>query len=157
MLTTNLQASPYLPRQRNFPTETTTELGRELDKSYIDIATRVNERIIGLYPINFSSITGEKWYFTSTPQQSLRQVYNFTSTGSIPHGIQWNAGIKISPRSYGSFTDGTNWFGTLYADSNPITGQVSFYVTPTNIVILAGAGANPIVSGFIDLEWLSNV
>jgi len=153
----NLQSSPYLPRQRNFPNSSSQELGVELDKSYVDIANRVNERTIGLYPINFAAITGEKWYFTSTPQQSLRQVYQFTAAGSIAHGIQWNSAIKISPRSYGSFTDGTNWFGVIYADSNPIAGQISFWVSPTNIIILAGAGANPIVSGFIDLEWISNI
>jgi len=39
--------------------------------------------------------------------------------------------------------------------SRAIAGQISFYVDPTNIVILAGVGAPTITSGLIILEWLS--
>ena len=37
----------------------------------------------------------------------------------------------------------------------PLAGQVIFYVTPTNIVVVADANAPTIVSGYIDLEYLS--
>lgn len=157
MLTTNLQTMPYLPRQRNFPNDSSQALGVELDKTYIEIAQRVNERIIGNYAVNFWSVTGEKWYFNSTPQQTLRQIYNFTAAGNIPHNLNWDSVSMISPRSYGSFTDGTNWYGVIYASSVAIAGQLTFYVTPTNIVIVAGAGVPAIVSGFINLEYISTI
>lgn len=155
--TTNLQQAPYLREQRQFPYEEVRELSNQMDHTYIDIASKVNQRIIGNYPIGFFSVTGEHWYFSgsSSSQQSLRQVYNFVAAGNIPHNLQWNAVSSISPKSYGTFTDGTNWYGAIYASSVPIAGQISFYVTPTNIVVLAGAGAPTITSGFIVLEYIS--
>lgn len=83
----------------------------------------------------------------------------YTSGGQAinPHNINWASIAFISPRSYGTFTDGTNWYGAIYASSTAIVGQVSFYVTPTNIVVLTGAGAPAITSGFINLEWVSQV
>lgn len=153
----NFQQSPYLREQRAFPTDDLKQLSSQVDHAYIDVASKVNSRIIGLYSNNFSIITGEKWYFSgsSTSQQSLRQFYNFTATGNIPHGLNWASVSLISPRSYGTFTDGTNWNGAIYASSVSIAGQVSFYVTPTNIVVLSGAGAPAIISGIINLEYIS--
>jgi hypothetical protein len=153
---TMLQA-PYLRVQRDFPSDDLQKLAVEVDKSYIDTAARVNDRIIGLYALNFQVVTGEQWYLTGqpTPQQTLRQIYTFTAVGSIPHGINFTTVTLVSPRSYGSYTDGTNWYGVIYASSVAIAGQVSFYVTPTNIVVQAGAGAPAITSGTIILEWLS--
>jgi len=149
---------PYLKVQWNFPNDNVRDMSSQMDKAYIDIATKVNQRIIGTYPVNFLSVTGERWYFagSSLGQQSLRQVYPFTTAGSIPHGLNWADVSKISPRSYGSFTDGTNWYGAIYASNVAIAGEVSFYVTNTHIVVLSGAGAPAITSGFIDLEYISN-
>jgi hypothetical protein len=152
---TGIQSAPFIQLQRNFPTDDVQALGIELDQSYIDIASKINARGIGLYALNFPVIAGEKWYLTSTPQQALRQIYTFTSTGTIPHGIQFASVAQISPNSYGSFTDGTNYYGIIYASSIAIAGQISFYVTPTSIVILAGAGAPALSSGTINLEWIS--
>ena len=158
-MTVNLQTSPYLPRQRSFPVDNVPSLSFILDKAYIEIASRVNERTIGLFADNIPVVTGERWYLNGEPnvQQSLRQVYPFTSAGSIPHNIPSAEISTILPTSYGEFTDGTNWYGVIYASSVAIAGQVSFYVTPTNIVILSGAGAPAISSGTIILTWLSVV
>lgn len=149
---------PYLKVQWMFPNDNVHDLSSQMDKAYIDIASKVNQRIIGNYAVNYFSATGEKWYFSgsSTAQQSLRRVYTFTAAGNIAHGLNWASVSSISPRSYGTFTDGTNWYGCIYASSVAIAGQVSFYVTNTNIVVLSGAGAPAIVSGFIDLEYISN-
>ena len=87
-------------------------------------------------------------------QQGLRQVYTFTSTGTIPHGINLN-NISQFTRPSGTFTDGTNSYGCIYASNIAIAGQVSFYIDPTNINIIAGAGAPSITSGTIILEWIS--
>ena len=146
---------PFLRTSRNFPAEI-QPLTVELSRSYLDIADKVNTRTIGIYPTNTSVVTGESWYLRNNlKQQSLRQVYPFTATGNIPHGIKWESVALVSPLSYGNFNDGTNWYGAIYGSNTAIAGQVSFYVTPTNLVVIAGAGAPTIVSGIIVLEWLS--
>jgi hypothetical protein len=145
----------FLRSSRNFPTDSQA-LSVEISKTYIDIANQVNHRISSIYGTS-PTITGEAWFLTGLAgrQNSLRRVFRFTSTGSIPHGILWVSVSQISPKSYGSFTDGTNWYGAIYASSVAIAGQVSFYVTPTNIVIISGAGAPAITNGTIILEWIS--
>lgn len=152
-----VQQSPYLRVQRNFPNDNTQALTIEIDRAYQDIASKVNNRTIGLYPVNFQVVTGDSWFISGQPnkQQSLRQLYPFSSAGNIAHGIMWSSVSFISPLSYGTFTDGTNWYGAIYAGSVAIAGQVSFYVTSTNIVVVAGAGAPAITSGYINLEWVS--
>jgi hypothetical protein len=158
MLVTPIQKASYLLNQRQFPYDELKSLAHQVDQAYIDIASKVNKRIIGTYALNFLSVTGEKWFFkgSSQPQQSLRQIYTFTGAGDIPHGLTWVAVSQISARSYGSFTDGTNWYGVIYAGSTAIPNQVSFYITDTYIVILSGALAPTIVNGTIVLEYISN-
>ena len=146
----------YLRTTRSFPTEDVKQLSVELNKSYIDIANSVNCRTIGIFGKNRPNVTGESWYFTSQRQQSQRQIYTFIAAGNIPHGINLNEIYQISPNSYGSFTDGTNWYGVIYASNTAIAAQVSFYVTPANIVVLSGAGAPTITNGTINLEWINN-
>lgn len=151
-----LQNSPFLRNQRNFPFEDLRRLSNEVDRAYIDIAQKINSRVIGLYAVGNQIVTGESWYLTGQPtrQQTLRQVYPFTATGNIAHGINF-ASVSAFTAPFGSFTDGTNYYGAIYASNVAIIGQVTFYVTPTNIVILAGVGAPAITQGYIVLEWLS--
>lgn len=157
-MTSILNQAPFLRVQRTFPEET-KELVVQLDKAYIDIANTVNARTIGLFAKNKPAINGEEWFLGNQTagnikQQALRQVYTFTGTGNIAHNISNFSDILITKPS-GSFTDGTNWYGVIYAGSTTIAGQVTFYLTPTNIVIQAGAGAPAITSGFVVIEWLS--
>jgi len=151
-----INQSPYLKTSRLFPEEA-HQLSVELNKAYLDIANAVNDRTISLFPSGSSALGGESWFITKNQrQQNFRQVYLFTATGSIPHNIRF---INVSQftKCTGAFTDGTNWYGAIFASSVAIAGQVSFYITPTNIVILAGAGAPAIVNGNIVLEWITNV
>jgi hypothetical protein len=152
------QRTPYLRVQRNFPQES-QPLSVELNKAYVDIANVVNARTIGIFPVNAPSVNGETWFINGEAgrQQGLRQVYTFTASGAIPHGILWNSVSFISPRSYGSYTDGTNWYGVVFSTPVPPVGQVNFYVTPTNIVVVADGAAPAITSGYIILEWVSVV
>lgn len=156
-MNTPLQTAPYLREQRQFPTDDLNELTRQIDHAYIDIASKVNNRTIGLFAPNNPVITGDKWYFTgpSTAQQSLRQVYPFTTLAAINHRIPPADISKISHKSYGTITDGTNWYGVIYGSNVAIAGQYSFYVTPTQIILLAGGGAPVLVSGYINLEFIS--
>lgn len=155
--TSQLQTAPYLRDQRQFPYDNVGELAKQVDQAYIDIANKVNSRTIGIYATNYPIITGDSWYLQGQPQkqQSLKQVFPFSAVGNIRHGINFSSVSYISPNSYGTFSDGTNWYGVIYASNVVIPGQVSFYVTPSNIVILTGAGAPAISNGFIILEWIS--
>ena len=162
---------PYLRTSREFPEEL-HQLSVEVNRSYVDIAAAVNNRTIGLFPTSRPAINGESWFinpqnptgFNSQRQQGLRQVYPFTATGTIPTGISFNSVNRFTKPS-GSFTDGTNYYGAIYASNVAIAGQVTFYIVPSpvlnpttfNIVIIAGGGAPAIQSGIIILEWISDV
>lgn len=151
------QAS-YLRTQRNFP-EQIPLLMEEIDLAYVDIANAVNNRIIGLYPIDKTAINGEAWYIANNrKQQGMRRVYTFSATGAFNHDLG-NSLQQVSPRSYGQAYDSAtgNWYGVIFGSSVAIAGQYSFFVNATQITVLAGAGAPAITSGFIVLEWLTNV
>lgn len=158
-MTTPISNSPFLRLQRNFPSESIQALTVEIDKSYVDIANNVNNRTIGTYPTNTAITTGEAWYLagSSSKQQSLRRVYTFTTTSNIPHGINFSGISQISPLCKGVYTDGTNWYGLIFASTIALTGQITFYVTPTNIVFVVDGAAPALTSGTIVLEWISRV
>lgn len=144
----------YLRTSREFPEEI-HQLTVEINKSYIDTAAAVNNRVIGIFPTTRPAITGESWFIRNNQrQQTLRQVYTFTATTAITHGI-----TVIDPsqftQCYGSYTDGTNSFGLIFGTSGAIPNQISFYVTATQIVFVVGAGAPALTSGMIVLTWLS--
>lgn len=146
-----MSQSPYLRTSRLFPTEDKDSLRVELEKMYIDIANRVNSRIISNFPSDTSIVTGERWFLTDQRQGALRRVYSFTGTGNIAHGIPNFSSISFV-RCFGGFTDGTNWYGALYAPT--IAGAITFYIDSANIVIQSGAGAPTITSGYLVLEWV---
>lgn len=156
-MTTNFaQNSPYLRTSRGFPEEI-QPLVVQINKAYVDVANAVNERTIGLFVQGKAAITGESWFISSRKQQSIRQMYNFTSftsPQSIPHGINTSQ-ISGFTRIYGTATNGTNWYPLPYIDSTAVANQIQIVITPANIVITAGAGAPAITSGFVVLEWLA--
>lgn len=146
---------PFLRTSREFP-EDQKKLIIQLNKSWVDLANGVNTRIIGLFPTNRPAITGESWFLNSNQrQQTLREVFTFTSTISITHEIQITDPNQFT-RCWGSYTDGTKSYGIIWGTSVAIVGQISFYVTATQIVFLVGAGAPSISIGRITLEWLSS-
>ena len=146
----------YLRTTREFPEEL-HQFSVEANKAYLDTANAINVRTIGIFPVNRPAIGGESWFIRQNQkQQSFRQVYLFTAIGNIPHGLNINS-VSMFTKPSGSFTNGTNWYGAIYASNVAIAGQVSFYITPVNIVILSGVGAPAITSGEIVLEWISPV
>lgn len=146
---------PYLITSRIF-SEEIGQLTVEMNICYADIANAVNNREIGIYPTNMPAVNGKSWFFTNQKQQGLQQLYTFTAAGNIPHGINVSGIYKFST-AYGSFTDGTNSYGVIYGSNVAIAGQLSFYITSTNIVVIAGVGAPAITSGLIVVEWISNI
>jgi hypothetical protein len=154
MATPTRSLAPYLRTSRQFPDDDPQSLSVEVNKAYLDTANAVNARTIAVFPSAVQGVTGEVWYFGGLKFQGLRRIYPFTSSVNIPHGLNYGS-ISQFTKCSGSFTDGTNWYGAIYGSNTAIAGQVSFYVTPTNIVILAGSGAPSVVSGTIVLEWVS--
>lgn len=146
---------PYIRIQRKFP-DNSRELIIELDRSYVDTANAINVRSIALFTTNRPTNTGQGWYFQglNEKKQSLRQVYLFSAAGNVPHGVPNTEYLTFS-RCFGFFTDGTNFYGVPFSSNVAIAGQVTFYVNSTNIVILSGAGAPSITSGYIVLEWIT--
>jgi hypothetical protein len=145
--------SPYLTNSQTYSDEEDQRL-IQLTNRDRDIARYVNIRQIGIYDLN-QNISGQQWFTLGNPQvkrNAFRKVFTFTSTGSITHNI---TGITQC-MAYGEYTDGTNFYGLIYGSNTTIAGQVSFYVSPTAIVIAAGAGAPSITSGVVVLEYLLN-
>ncbi len=149
-----LNRSPYLRTTRDFPVDS-QKLSEELDKSYLDIASAVNLRTIGIYPSNKPVSTGESWYYNQNIKQvSLRQVYNLTSLASFDHGLNFNTIANFS-KVTGTLFDGTNYYPLPYVSHVPAE-CVGLYVTPTQVIVHAGATPPAFVRGIIILEWLSN-
>ncbi len=148
--------TPYLRASRSFP-EDLHLISIEMNKAYIDIANAVSVRTIGLFTPNKPTITGEAWFYDNNQRhQGLRQIFTFITTAPITHAIDFN-GVNMFSRCYGEYTDGTNWYGLISGTSVAIAGQISFYLTPTQIVFQTGAGAPGLIKGILVVEWLSNV
>lgn len=150
--------TPYLRTSREFP-EDLADLTDILNKTYLETASAVNSRTIGIYPTNSPAITGDVWYIGGAKYQGLRRIYEMsTGGGSIKHGIDF-ATVKGFTAIYGTFTDGTNWYSLPYVDTVLVTNQISIVVDPTNIVVTGGGGGGqPVIqSGFVVLEWISLV
>ena len=158
---TTLLATPYLREQRAFPYEEVKDLSRQVDQAYIDIANKVNKRVIGTYAQGFMAVTGESWFLAGTNkrQQTLRQIYPFTVSGAItniPHGIPAND-IVMFTMIYGTATDETNWYPLPYvASAGTVANQISVVVGPVYIIVTKGASAPAITTGNIVLEWMTN-
>lgn len=155
MSTNVVNQMPYLRTSREFP-ESMQQLTVEVNKSYIDTAAAINNRTIAIFPTLKPAINGESWFLTNNQkQQALRQVYMFTTTANIPHNVMVTDPLQFV-RGFGTYTDGTNSYGLIYGSNVAIAGQISFYVTSSNIVFLVGGGAPAITRGLVVLEWTSN-
>jgi len=147
----------FLRTSREFP-EDSRQLSIELNRSYLDIAEKVNSRIIGLYSVNKSSITGSSWFISGNrKQQSLRQVYEFSDSSlTINHGLNFSSITNFTNIS-GVFYDGTSWQTLPYVDVTSATNQINVRVTSSQIIITKGGGSPPSVSnGLLVLEYLAN-
>lgn len=154
-MTSVINQVAYLRTSREFPSDDLKQLSVELNKTYVDTASAVNNKTIGIFPVNKPAINGEAWFLSNAQkQQGLRQVYQFTAVGTYPHGLT-STSIGQFTKPSGTATDGTNSYGVIYGSNVAIAGQLSFYITPTNIVILSGAGAPVPINITIILEWIT--
>jgi len=143
----------FLPINQTFSEDDSIFLQQVTNRDR-DIARYINIRDIAIYDL-IEVPTGQQWFNPANTQikrNGFRQVFTFTAAGSFAHNI---TGLTLVT-AYGEFTDGTNFYGAIYGSNVAIAGQVSFFVTPTNITVLSGAGAPAIVSGVIVLNYLKN-
>jgi hypothetical protein len=152
----------YLKSSREFPPEI-NQIAKILTRSYVEIANAINTRTIGLFPSNRPAITGNAYFFTDpvTPtsysnqkQQSLRQVYVFSATTPIPHGIDFNQ-VSYIGAMYGQFLSVNRWCGLIPGTTVAIPGQISFNIGSSNINFVVDAGAPAFTKGIIVIEWIS--
>ncbi len=153
MSTGIINPGAFIRTAREFPEEL-HQLSFEVNKAYLDTANAVNSRTVGLFPVNRPAITGDAYFITSVKQQTLRQVYSFTTTTAIDHGIKNVNPGQFTKHTGGTYTDGIDSFGLPFATSVAVAGLITFYVTTTQIIFVLGAGAPALTSGFIVLEWL---
>lgn len=150
------QKVPFLQLQKEFATDSMQVLGVNLDKTYIDIANRVNERIIGIFAQNTQIITGERWSLNPDTNQVQTLRKTFRETATFAHNIA-TANVLMFTRIYGVGYDGTNWFPLPYVDSTAANNQISIVVSPTQVVITPGGGTPPtLTDAIIVVEYLSN-
>ena len=152
----------YLRTSREFPAEI-NQLSIQTDKAYIDTATAVNNRTISIFPTNLPAVNGESWFLVGNKrQQAFRQVFILTVMAgafvAVNHGI-----MEVQPgqfiRCFGEYTDGSDTFGLIYGSNSATTipGQISFYVSATQIVFIADPAAPVPTAGIVVLEWISRV
>lgn len=163
MNTNLLNPAPYLRTSRNFPVDS-KKLEVELNSSYIDIANCVNARTIGIFPTNRPTVTGERWYLTSSTQQTLRQIYSFGAIASgaeldIPLGFtNWNMLTKITATV---LTNVPDYRPIPFVDPTTATNGMEILVATVagmlQIRIILGSTAPAVVSGIAVIEFLSQV
>jgi hypothetical protein len=147
--------APYLRTTRNFPLEI-QPLVVEINRSYVDIAQKVNERTIGIFPTTNPAITGESWFVIGNQRhQSLRQIYSISSTAAFNHNINF-ANVSFFTVIRGIGFDGTNYYPIPYV-SPTAADSMGILVTPTQVILNPGGGAPALTAGIIILEWLSQV
>lgn len=145
---------PYLRVSRSFPQDP-QRMRIEINKAYVDIANAVNDRTISFFTTTRPILTGENWVISEAQrQEGFRKVFTFSSTTSINHGINLS-NVERFVRGFGSYSDGTNWYGLIFGSNGAIPNQISFYLTSTQIVFVVDGGAPALSRGTIVLEWLS--
>lgn len=162
--------SPFIPTYRQFPVSDESNLEKQLVNSYVQTATAVNQRTIGVFDlsqdagnttiINPQIPNGERWFPTvaqsGTPQK-LRDGFRVVvqvddSRLIVDHGITL---INQATRLYGTFFDGTVWWPLPYIDVTAANNQINISVSATQIIVTKGGGAPPAINlGLIVCEFL---
>lgn len=151
--------APFITASTVLP-EDYSQLLIRLTTIFNDIAYKVNAREIAFYE-PAEQLTGQAW-FSANPnlkRQTFRKVYSFGAiltgaTLNIPHNIP---DVFLFTHIYGTIlTDVPDQRPLPRVSATLVTDQVSLDVGAVNIVIVNGATAPNITSGFVVLEYLKN-
>jgi hypothetical protein len=149
----NKQA-PYLPQSRTFDVANASLFKIQIENAWVQIALRINERVIGNYYKN-EQLTGKE-YFGITNQkrrQSFRKLIEITglATGAnaIAHGIVFPSPNIFRIVGY----EGGIWDLTAVGYAPLPNGDITVTVDATNINITIPASYNG-YDGYITLEYL---
>lgn len=160
-MTTYNSQGLFLPPYQYFPPETERRILVHKD-IYENVANAVNQREIGMFSTSelqngqqFFSTTGDNKQF----RQAFRKVFELGAlaagaTSNIAHNI--SGAILYYHFSGGFITDVVDYRPLPFVDEATVTNQVSVKVVGANIVVINGATAPAITSGYIVLEYLKN-
>lgn len=158
--------SPYLKTQWMFPNDQIKELSSQLDKAYVDIALKVNARVIGIFPQGNMVVTGEKWFLNgnTAPGQTLRREYIFGAITAgetdIPTNLPRDHGMITKITGTVKLANNTDWRPLPYIDPAATTNSIIILVGLVGgvecIRVVVGATFPAIAYGIITLEWLDN-
>lgn len=153
--------SPFVPNFRQFPTQDSHNLERQLVNFHTQHSNAINNRTISTFPLHqvgFEDFlpTGERWFPVSgktIQRDGNRLVFQISdSTLTITHNIPL---INLVTRLYGTFYDSTNWWPLPYVDVTAANNQINVKVTATQVIVTKGAGAPPTISqGIVVVEWV---
>ena len=144
--------TPYVRTYRKFP-EDPKNLVIELTRGWIETANAINNRVIGIVSTD-PTVTGKAYYFNGQKFQSISQLFPISNSSlTINHGISNFSQMVVQT---GWFTDGTIWYPLPYVDVTNVTNQVKVSTTSSQILVVKGATAPSISSGFVLLEWLQS-
>ena len=132
----------------------------QITNEYRKAAKKINEKERGFYPQELEIINDQQFFTNGNPQAYrgvFRKVFPF---GAIAAGA-----TLVIAHNIAAFTEMTNIYGTCITnvvDYRPIpyvsvvnvNQQIGLVVTAANINVINGAGAAPITSGMIILEFL---
>jgi len=155
----NNSIGTYLPETVNIPDDDKQQI-TYLKTRLEEILREVNRKQVGSYE-TIEQLTGQQ-FPGATPQEkkyTYRKVFNF---GAIAAGATLNIAHTIT-----GFTEFTHIYGACttavvdyrpipYASATVVTQQIEVNITATNIVIINGATAPNITSGWIVVEYLKN-
>lgn len=150
----------YLPTTTNYPSDL-QELIIRLNSTYVDIATRLNTKEIGIYNLS-EFLTAQQWFTAGNPQQfrdAYRTVYSIGTiaagaTSTTAHGL---TNVTAFTHIYGTCITATVDYRPIpYSSATATNAQIELKVDATNITIINGAGAPQITSALVVLEYLKN-
>ncbi len=152
---------PFVDTYRQFPTDDSHNLEKQLVNFSIQYGVAINQRTIGTFLLhvvgtNDAIPNGERWFAPNNTKlrDGFRLLVQVSDTVlTVVHNIPL---INQVTRLYGAFVDGAGVWQTLpYVDVVAANNQINLSVSATQIIVTKGAGAPPAInSGIVVLEFL---
>lgn len=132
----------------------------QLTNEYRKAAKKINEKERAFYPQEYEILNDQR-FFTAGDPQNYRNVFRKVfplgavaagATAAIVHNI---AAFTEMTRIYGTcITNVVDYRPIPFASVTNVNQQIQIIVTAANINVTNGAGAPPITSGIIVIEFL---